>query len=85
MRLEVAPARVGRAAEAGTVRQPLDAVDRRLVLLFRCADLDLDLHLVALVRTHDRGERIAGPPIAVDEVSVLRIGAITIALRQIQL
>ena len=69
-RLEVAPARVAGASESGAVGQPLHAVHRGLVLFFRRADLDLDLYLVILESAHDRGDRVAGPAVAVDAVTV---------------
>ncbi len=69
MRLEVTPAGVRRAAEAGAVGQPLHAVHGRLVLLLGGADLDLDLDVVTLVGTHDRRDRVTAPAVAVDAVA----------------
>ena len=69
MRLEVAPAGVRRCAEARAVRQPLQAVEAGLVLFFGRADLDLDLDLVMLVSTHDRGERVTSLAVAVDAIT----------------
>ncbi len=71
VRLEVPPAGVGRPAEAGAVGQPLEAMDRGLVLLFGRTDLDLDLHVVVHVGAHGRGERVAVPAVAVDAVARL--------------